>query len=96
MESKLQKNKCNDFVLHSVDVATIDKILKNLDVAKTSEIDQISVKFFQNGASTIAIHLSNIISLSIKLDTFPSKCKIAKIKRKLRLKEIKKEIKTEA
>ena len=51
-----------------------------VDVAKASGIDHISGKFLKNGAPVIAIYLANIINLSIKLETFPSKCKIAKIK----------------
>ena len=70
------RNKCEDFVL--CDVTTIAKILKNVDVAKASGIDQISAKFLKNCAPVIAIYLTNIINVSIKLDTFPSKCKIAK------------------
>ena len=66
-------------------------IYKNLDVAKASGIDQIYAKFLKDGAPVIAIYLSNIINVSIKLDTFPSKCKIAKIKSLF-----KKGIKTEA
>ena len=50
------------------------KILKNLDVAKASGIDQISVRFLKDDAPVMAIHLANIINMSIKLDTFPSKC----------------------
>ena len=42
-------------------------------------IDQISAKFFKDGVSVIAIYLTNIINLSIKLNTFTSKYKIAKI-----------------
>ena len=64
----------------NVDVTTVDKILKNLDVVKASGIDQISVIFLKDGAPVIAIYLASIINLSIKLDNFPSKCKIAKIK----------------
>ena len=71
-------------------MTTVDKILKNLDVAKASRIDQISDKFLKDDAPIKAIYLANIINLSIKLDTFPSTCKIAKIKRLL-----KKGIKTE-
>ena len=66
-------------------------IYKNLDVAKASGIDQIYAKFLKDGTPVIAIYLSNIINVSIKLDTFPSKCKIAKIKPLF-----KKVIKTEA
>ena len=64
----------------NVDVTSVEKILKNLDVAKASGIEQISARFLKDGAPIIATHLANIINLSIKLDTFPSLCKIAKIK----------------
>ena len=74
------RNKCEDFVLYNVDKTSVEKILKNLDVVKTSGIDQISARFLKDCAPVTAIHLANIINLSIKLDTFPSECKIAKIK----------------
>ena len=73
------RNECEDFVLHNVDVTTIDKMLKNLDAAKASGIDQISARFLKDGAPVTTCHLS-LTNLSIKLDTFPSKCKTAKIK----------------
>ena len=41
------QNECEDFLLQNVDVTTIDKILKNLDVSKASEIDQNSGKFLK-------------------------------------------------
>ena len=66
------RNKCEDFVLHNVDITSVEKILKNLDVAKASGIDQISARFLKDGATVITVHLANIINLSIKLDTFPS------------------------
>ena len=55
----------------NVDVTICDEILKNLDVAKASGIDQISAKLIKNVVPVIAIHLTNIINLSIKLNTFP-------------------------
>ena len=41
---------------------------------------QVSVKFLKDGGPVRAIHLANIINLSIQLNTFPSQCKIVKIK----------------
>ena len=67
---------CEEFVLQNVEVTSVEKILKNLDVAKAAGIDQISANFLEDGT----IHLAHIINLSIKLDTFSSHCKIAKIK----------------
>ena len=63
----------------AINVKKVDKIFKNLDGAKSSGIDQNSGK---DCALVIAIHLANIINLSMRLDTFLSKCKIAKIKLK--------------
>ena len=57
------------------------KDFKELNVVKVSGIDQISARFLKDGAPVIAIYLTNIIiNLLMRLDTFPSQCKIAKIK----------------
>ena len=53
------------FALHNVDITSFEKVLKTLDSTKASEIDQISV--LKDGAPVIAIHLANIINLSIKI-----------------------------
>ena len=52
---------CEDFVLHNFEVTSVEKILKNLDVARVSVIDQISAKFLKDGAVVAAVHLLNII-----------------------------------
>ena len=85
------KNECEDFAQHNVDVLTIEKTINNLDVAKDSGIDQISVKFLKDGDPVVAIYLVITANVSIKLDIFPSKCTIGKIKPLF-----KKGIKTEA
>ena len=51
-----------------------------MDVAKASGI---SVRCLKDGTPVIAIHLAN---MSIKVDIFPSQCKIAKIKPLFRIK----------
>ena len=66
--------------MQNVEVTTVEKIFKNLDVDETSGIDQIPSKFLEDGAAVIAIHLANIINPSTRHDVFPSKCKIAKHK----------------
>ena len=43
-------NEYGDFLLHIVEVASVEKIFKNLDFAKASRIDQISFKFLKEGA----------------------------------------------
>ena len=79
------------FILHDVDRTSVKNILRKLDVAKASGIDQISARFLKDGAPVIATHLANIINLSIEYDTYPSQCKIEKMKPLF-----KKGIKTEA
>ena len=73
-------NKREEFVLHIADITSVEKILKNLDVAKASRIDQSSARFLKGSAPIIAIYLVNIINLLIKLDTCLLQCMIAKIK----------------
>ena len=59
---------------------SVEKILKGLSVAKASRINSTSSKVIKGCSAALALHLANIISLLIKLDTFPSKWKIAKTK----------------
>ena len=51
------RKECQDFVLQNVNVTNVHQILKNLDVATTSGIDQIFAKSFKDGAPVIAILL---------------------------------------
>ena len=50
------RNECKYLVLHNVDVTSVEKNSKNLDVAKVSGIDQISSRFLKDGAPVIAIY----------------------------------------
>ena len=58
----------------------VKKILLSLDASKVTGMDQIPAKFLRDGAEVFALPLGNIISLLIKLSTFPEECKIAKLK----------------
>ena len=62
---------------------TMEKF-KELDLVKTSGIYQIFPDFFKTDAPVKATHLANITNLSVKFNTFPSRCKIAKTKPKKR------------
>ena len=42
-------NEYDDFVLHIVEIASVEKIFKNLDFAKASRIDQISFNLLKEG-----------------------------------------------
>ena len=54
-------------MLQNVEVTLVDKIIKNLDVAKTSGIYQIYARFLKDDVPRIIIHLANTIHLPIKL-----------------------------
>ena len=76
-------------------ISTIKKTsvedFKDFRSLKASWIDQVSAKFLKDDTPVIGTHLTNIFNLLMKINTFSSKCKIAKIKFLF-----KKAIKTEA
>ena len=55
------------------------KLLCCLDVSKAPGIDEMPSRCLKDGAEMLANPISDIINLSIKLSTFPEKCKIAKL-----------------
>ena len=55
-------------------------ILKNVEVTKAAGSDQISGKFFSDGARILAKPISELCNLSMVLGRFPDACKIAKVK----------------
>ena len=56
-----------------------NKLLRCLDVSKAPGMDEISPKLLKDGAEVLTKPIFDIINLSIKLCTFPDKCKIAKL-----------------
>ena len=56
------------------------KILKGLKPSKAAGIDNLSCKFLKDGADILARPISQLCNLSIKLNSFPRSCKIAKVK----------------
>ena len=73
------RNEFEDFVLPNIEVKSVERNLKNLDVGKVSGIE-ISAKSLKGGAQVTAIYLTNIITLSIKFGSFLSKHMVAKRK----------------
>ena len=55
-------------------------ILKDLNPSKAAGIDNLSGKFLEDGADILARPISQLCNLSIKLGSFPRRCKIAKVK----------------
>ena len=58
----------------------ISSILKGLNPFKAAGIDNLSGKFLKDGAHVLARPISQLCNLSIKLNSFPRSCKIAKVK----------------
>ena len=60
--------------------ATILKLLKQLNPAKSAGIDNLRGKFLKEGAPVLASPITDLVNLSISLSLFPDDCKIAKLK----------------
>lgn len=59
-----------EFFLCNVEITSVEKKLKTLNVAKDSTIDWISSKFLKDGALVIVTPLISIINVLIKIDPF--------------------------
>ena len=80
MFCKKLKPNTEKFELLYITENITEKLLCCLDVSKTPEIVEIPSRFLRDRAEILAKPISDIINLSIKLSTFPDKCKIAKLK----------------
>ena len=60
--------------------ATILKLLKQLNPAKSAAFDNLTGKFLKEGAPVLASPITDLVNLSISLSLFPDDCKIAKLK----------------
>ena len=54
--------------------------MKGLNLSKAAGIDNLSGKFLKDTAHVLARPISQLCNLSIKLNSFPRSCKIAKVK----------------
>ena len=54
--------------------------MKDLNPSKAAGIDSLSGKFLKDGALDLTRPISQFFNLSIKLNSFPSSCKIRKVK----------------
>ena len=73
----MQKNR---FKLQTIESSSVLKLLKNVEVNKAAGMDNISGRFLKDGADILAIPVTQICNLSIKLSHFPNNCKLAKLK----------------
>ena len=69
-----------NFQLLEMSPEKTSSILKGLNPSKAAGIDNLSGKFLKDGAHVLAQPISQLCNLSIKLNSFPRSCKIAKVK----------------
>ena len=69
-----------NFQLLDTSPEKISSILKGLNPSKAAGIDNLSGKFLKVYTHVLARPISQLCNLSIKLNSFPRNCKIAKIK----------------
>ena len=69
-----------NFQLLGTSPEKISSILKGLNPSKAAGIDNLSGKFLKDGTHVLARSISQLCNLSIKLNSFPRSCKIAKVK----------------
>ena len=77
---KKQNLRGKNFSFAPVAPATILKLLKQLNPAKSAGIDNLTGKFLKEGAPVLASPITDLVNLSISLSLFPDNCKIAKLK----------------
>ena len=58
----------------------VQDILENIEPSKAAGIDNLNGKFSRDAAKAIALPITQLCNLSIKYSSFPSACKIAKLK----------------
>ena len=69
-----------NFQLLETSPEKVSSILKGLKPSKAAGIDDLSSKFLKDGAHVLARPISQLCNISIKLNSFPRSCKIAKVK----------------
>ncbi len=69
-----------DFSFSPVTEETVLKLLLNINPSKAAGLDNLAGKFLREGATVLVTPVTEICNLSIRLSTFPDKCKIAKLK----------------
>ena len=68
------------FSLQATTTSAVQKLLRNIYPSESSGLDNLTGKFFRDGASVLAAPISDLCNLSISLSVFPDDCKIAKLK----------------
>ena len=73
----MQENK---FTFQTIESSCVLKLLTNVDVNKAAGMDNMSERFLKDGADILAIPITQVCNLSIKLSHVPNNCKLTKLK----------------
>ena len=68
------------FHIKSTSEKKVFKIMENIDISKTSDIDKLPGRFLKDGAKILSKSISEICNLSISQGIFSNACKVAKLK----------------
>ena len=63
-----------------VSSVSVVKVLKESKTSKATGVDNLAGRFLKDSSDTLCTPIARICNLSIKLASFPDKCKVAKIK----------------
>ena len=69
----------NSFQFSKVSEVDVEKLLKGLNVTKSTGCDNISAKFLKDGANVVASPITYVINLSIQTSTVPMDFKTARV-----------------
>ena len=70
----------SNFIFNQTTEQTVLKILKDLKTYKAPGIDNIKGMFLRDGANILAAPIAQLCNISMSTMSFPSECKIAKLK----------------
>ena len=68
------------FSFKPMNVATIQKLLREINPTKSAGINNLARKFLKEGEQVLAEPITELINFSIYLPCFPDDCKIEKLK----------------
>ena len=70
----------SNFVFNPTSEQTVLKILRNIKPSKAPGLDNLKGMFLKDGANILSKPIAQLCNLSMSISSFPSGCKIAKVK----------------
>ena len=70
----------NTFTFQTIKSSSVLRLLTSVEVNKAAGMDNTSGRFLKDGADMLAIPVTQICNLSIKLLHFPNNCRLTKLK----------------